>query len=337
MKITIRDVAEKSGVSVGTVSRVFNGYTDVSEATKKHVMQVANELGYTPNIAARTLSSKRTKTIALIINEINISLGLTFPLEVMSGVIKYTDDSDYEFVFYSINLKKQRQKTLKQFCNEHNITGVIIQGLRLSDPYYNELQTTDIPCVIIDMKINNPKVGTISIDNETASKQVAETLIQYGHKDILYISGKRDVGVSVEREAGYRKALEENNITINESLIQYGNFNEEIAYLLTKDALAENNFTAIYAISDLMALGVLKALNEMNIKVPEEISVFGFDDIVLSQYVQPPLATVKQDMEVMGFSSAELLASILEGETSGDIKRYIPHELKLRESLRERK
>jgi len=337
MKITIRDVAEKSGVSVGTVSRVFNGYTDVSEATKKHVMQVATKLGYTPNIAARTLSSKRTKTIALIINEINISLGLTFPLEVMSGVIKYTDDTDYEFVFYSMNLKKQKQKTLKQFCNEHNITGGIIQGLKLSDPYYRELQTTDIPCVIIDMKINNPKVGTISIDNETASKQVAETLIQYGHKDILFISGKRDVGVSIEREAGFRQGLEENNIAINESLIQYANFNEKIAYLLTKDALAEYNFTAIYAISDLMALGVLNALKEMDIKVPDEMSVFGFDDIVLSQYVQPALATVKQDMEIMGFSAAELLASILDGETSGDIKRYISHELKLRESLRERK
>lgn len=333
MKITIREVAKQAGVSVGTVSRAFNNYPDISEETKKKVNTIAQKLGYSPNISARRLSSKRTKVIALIINEINISTGLTFPLEVMSGVIAQTEKMDYEFVFYSMSLKKQKEQTLAEFCVEHDISGVILQGLSRTDPYYKELQTTDIPCVVIDLATNNPKVGKISINNEKASYEVGKLLLEYGHKRVFFINGKRDTDVALERESGFRRAFEEAGVCFDEKLVRYANFDEETAYLITKESLGEKEFSAIYATSDLMALGALRALNEANINIPEEASLFGFDDIVLSKYVQPALSTVKQDMVLMGEEATKLLIGMMEGTIENRKDCFIPHEIKKRASL----
>ncbi|MHC5228638.1 LacI family DNA-binding transcriptional regulator [Enterococcus sp. LJL99] len=335
-RATIRDVAKVADVSIATVSKVFNGYSDINHETKERILAIAKELDYTPNMAARTLSSKKQQTIALILNELNFNRKSTMPLEVLNGVYRFTEQSDYEFVFYGTNTKKQQSKTFRQFCNEHNISGAVVQGLKMTDPYYQEIQETDLPTVLIDIEMEKSKAGTISVDNEQAAFEAVNYLIDCGHEQIGMINGSRDANVSILREAGYRKALIENKLPMNEAYIQYANFEEEISFLITQNLLINHKeVTALFCASDLMAIGAIRAVKDMGMKVPEDLSIIGFDDIVLASYVTPTLTSISQDMELIGFEAAKLLAEIInEGVEKTHTHRTIPYEIKHRESVK---
>lgn len=337
MRATIRDVAKAAGVSIATVSKVFNGYSDINHDTKEKILEVAKQLDYTPNMAARTLSSKKQQTIALILNELNFNRKSTMPMEVLNGVYTFTEQSDYEFVFYGTSTEKQQDKTFHQFCNEHNITGAVIQGLKMSDPYYEEIQETRLPTVLIDIVMENANVGTVSIDNEAAAFEAVSYLISKNHEKIGMINGSRDANVSILREAGYRRALEEQGIVINEAYIQYANFEEDIAFLITKNLLSNHKeITALFCASDVMAIGAMRAVKDMGLQVSEDISIVGFDDIILSSYVSPALTSVAQDMEKIGFEAAKLLTEIINHDLkNNDNHRMVPHEMKYRESVGE--
>lgn len=333
MRATIKDVAKAAGVSIATVSKVFNGYSDINHETKKLILEVSKKMDYTPNMAARTLSSKKQKTIALILNELNFNRKSTMPLEVLSGVYRYTDQSDFEFVFYGTSIEKQQSKTFTQFCNEHNITGVVIQGLKTTDPYYQEIQETHIPTVVIDIEIENPQVGMVSIDNVQAAQQAVEYLISKKHRNIGIINGSRDANVSELREKGYRQALQAAGIEVNEAYVQYANYEEDIAFLITKNLLQNNKeITALFCSSDLMAIGAMRGIKDMGMNVPEDVSIVGFDDITLASYVTPELTTVAQDMELIGYESAKLLSEIIQKEEK-DYHRIIRHEIVHRDSV----
>ncbi|GAB2022409.1 LacI family DNA-binding transcriptional regulator [Pseudolactococcus yaeyamensis] len=325
-KITIKDVAARAGVSVSAVSHVLNGYTDISDATKKKVLTATKELGYVANSAARQLSSKKSKTIALILNEINVARGVAMPLEIISGVVDFLDNTSYEFVFYATNTKKQSKKTLRQFCDEHNISGVIIQGLRVTDPYYHELEHFELPTVAIDLDVHNKKIGMVSIDNELAAFEVTELLQKNGYENILFINGDRKAVVSHEREAGYRRS-------IKKPAIIFANFREQIAFDKIKklfSASVRPKYDAIFAASDLMAIGCLKALKEFGLE--NEIAVVGFDDITLTSYFTPTITTVHQDArKISEFAAKDLIDYIEHGITKHTI---IDHEIVIRESAK---
>lgn len=332
MRATIRDVAKHAGVSIATVSKVFNGYTDINEETKAKIFKVAKKLDYTPNMAARTLSSKRQKTIALILNELTLTRKSTVSMEVLNGVYRFISSTDYEFVFYGTTTEKQSEKTFKQFCSEHSISGAIVQGLKLSDPYYQEIKQTKIPTVLIDMELDTSFTGAVSIDNVNAAKEATELLIKKGHKEIAFINGTRDAEVSLMRENGYREALLQNNIEVKNHYIQYANYDEDIAYYITKNLLQTYpSITAIFCASDLMAIGAMRSLKFLGKKIPKDIALVGFDNIVLSEYVTPSLTTVSQDMELMGRTAAALLVDIVENKKT-EKKIIVEHELIIRSS-----
>ncbi|CQR25260.1 regulatory protein, LacI [Streptococcus varani] len=317
---TIKDVAREAGVSVSAVSKVFNKYGDIGIETQNKVFAAAKRLEYIPNQAARKLSSKHTKIIALILNEIKVERGVTMPLEILSGVSNYLEATDYEFVFYGTTSKKQAEKSLKQFCAEHSITGLLIQGLKTTDPYYKELANFSMPTVAIDLRIENCKIGTVSIDNESAAAEVTKRLRQAGYEKILFLNGTTHDEVSQKREAGYRSQ-------VKEVLIDYAHFSEEKAMLQILDADL-TGIDAIFAASDLMAIGVIKALRLR--KKETSIAVVGFDDNVLASYVSPTLTTVRQDVKTMSESAVEdLLLQIEEKEVR---HRLLPYEIIVRES-----
>ena len=319
-KVTIRDVAQLAGVSVSTVSQALNDYAEISQATRDRVFRAARELGYSPSLAARTLSTKRKRTIALILNEINVTRGVAMPLEILNGVIETLDKTDYEFVFYATNLRKQQEKTLGQFLDEHALAGIVIQGLSLSEPYYQELETIDLPVVTIDLNIKNPRIGTVSIDNEAAGFEVCQRLLQAGYQRICFVNGSNDATVSLAREAGVRRALPENPTVV------YAAFSEMAAY---EWALGfEEDFEAIFAASDLMAIGIIKALKERDLI--GKIAVVGFDDITLASYITPTLTTVRQDAYALARRATLNLLAEIEGEV---VKNSIePYEIIVRES-----
>lgn len=321
-KITIRDVAKEAGVSVSAVSRVFNNYGDISEATKEKIYAAAQRLEYVPNQAARKLSSKNKKIIALILNEITADKGVTMPLELLSGVSNYLQQTDYEFVFYGTSKQKQEEKSLKQFCTEHSISGFLIQGLKTTDPYYRELQTLTYPAVAIDLMIKgDSQIGTISIDNTGAAEEVTKRLVTAGYHNILFVNGTRHDDVSQKREEGYR------SICLNGEII-YADFSEEKAYQLIKTKKDLDQVQAIFAASDLMAIGVIKALRERKLSIP----IVGFDDNVLASYVTPTLTTVRQDISLLSECAVQDLLSLI--ETGQVKKRLLPYEIVVRESAK---
>lgn len=332
---TIKDIARVAGVSVTTVSRGLNGYSDVSEKTRKKIFEVAKELNYSPNTLARGLVMNKTKTFGLLVSGLDQSSAkdnITF--NILSGINKFVGECGYDLVLFSTTSTKQREKTYTQLCRERRVDGAIIQGIRTDDPYLREVVESDIPCVLIDIPLTSPTVGYVTTDNVLGAKKAVQHLIHLGHKRIGLINGHDFAFVSQQRLKGYEEALEEANIPINPEWIGNGEFSEEVAELTALKLLeAHPEITAIFSASDLMALGVLRAARKLGINVPNELSIIGFDDIILASYVTPSLTTIGQDTFQNGYEAARLLLSILENEQEPRIVS-LGIELKIRESTK---
>ncbi len=315
--VTIKDVAKKSGVSVTTVSRALNGYSDVSELTRKKIINVANELNYVPNKAAQRLVKKESNTIALLISGMEKEGGKdNMVYMLLSGMYAMAEKLDYEVVLYTMSSAYQRKKSYVQFCREHSIKGAIISGIRTDDKYFEELAYSDLPCVLIDVYMAGTNISSVTINDQKASMEIVEFLIKNNHKNIAFINGRLEATVSKERFDGYKEALKKNNILLNEDYIGVADFLEDKAYDVTK-LLIQNNaeITAIYCASDMMAIGAIRAIKEMDKKIPEDISIVGFDDIPLSKYMSPPLTTVEHNFYDKGFEAAGQLVKMMNKET----------------------
>ena len=333
---TIKDVAKKAGVSIGVVSRAFNNYPDISEETKKRIFEVAKELNYTPNIVARNLSMKKQMTIGLITSGILDSSpkDSNNSLEIFKGVYTGTQEKNYELAIYLIDSQKQRGKKYVQFCRERNIGGAILQGIRTDDPYLQELVEANIPCVLIDAALDTDEdyIGFVSTDNVAAIREVALHLLENNHRDIVVVAGKKEAYVDEWRLQGVREAFREFGFTLSADKIIYGDYTEQGAYEAAKILLQNMQPTAFLCFSDLMALGVMKAVEEAGLAVPNDISVTGFDGLIITEYTQPPLTTVWQNFFEIGRQAANLLIQLMEKkETERHI--LVNHELIKRGSV----
>jgi LacI family transcriptional regulator len=332
---TIKDIAKAAGVSVTTVSRALNGYYDVSEKTRKKIEKIAKELNYSPNTLARSLVMNKSKTIGLLISGINSgSIKDNFTFEVLIGLNQYVGETDYDLIIFSTNSTKQREKTYSQLCRERKVDGVIISGIRTDDPYLREVVDSEIPCVLIDIPIESTTVGYITTDNILGAKKGVQHLLELGHQNIAMMNGHEYAFVSKQRLEGYFQALNGNGIPINRNWIINGDFDEKKA---EEQAIKLLNLypeiTAIFCASDLMAMGVIKAANQLNRKVPEQLSIVGYDDILLAEYITPSLTTIAQNKVQMGYEAAKLLMNMLENDDKPHIIT-LPTELKVRDTSR---
>jgi DNA-binding LacI/PurR family transcriptional regulator len=330
---TIKDIAKKVGVSVTTVSRALNGYSDVNQNTRNKIIEAAKELNYTPNAVARTLVTKKSKTIGLIVSELNRSSSKdNFTFEVLCGINAYTAEADYDMVLFSTDPKKQKNKSYSQLCMERGVDGAILQGIRTDDPYLIEVLESDIPCVLIDIPIQTQSVGYVTTDNSFGAKNAVEHLIELGHRHIGMVNGHEQAFVSKERLKGYKAALLENGLELDETMVVNGQFFESSAEEVTYKLLIEHpQITALFCSSDLMAFGAIKAAQRLNLSVPRDLSVVGYDDIILASYVRPRLTTVAQDKYLMGYKAAEMLISMLNEDKKGHTC-VLPTELKKRDT-----
>ena len=337
MAVTIKDVAKHAGVTIGTVSRAVNGYKDISPATKDRIFASIAELGYTPNIIARGLSSKNGSNMGVIISGLltsNLKDNLWYMM--LQGIYRYTSRHNIEVSIYATDSNQQKRKSYAQFCRERNISGAILSGITTTDPYFEELMEVDIPCVVIDVPVIGQKAGCISIDNIRASREMTEQLIQIGHHRLAVIAGKQDTPVTLERLAGIRQGMLAHGMELTEKDILYCDFDELIAYQKVRDYVTEYRKTGalcFICMSDVMAIGVIRALNECGYRVPEDYSVTGFDDIPLAEFLHPALTTVRQDFNEFGYQAARHLRKIIRGQTPPQ-HLYIPHQIIMRESVR---
>lgn len=319
---TIKDIAKAAGVSVTTVSRALNGYSDVNENTRKKIKEIAEQLDYSPNSLARSLVMNKTNTIGLLVSELNRSgVKDNFTFEVMCGINDCLGDLGYDLILFDTNPTKQRKKSYSQLCRERQVEGVIIQGMKKDDPYLKEVIDSNIPCVLVDIEMKGDNVGFVTTDNEFGAQMAVKHLVNYGHENIAMMNGHDQALVSKRRLKGYKKVLDDSGIPFNEQYIVDGAFSEQKAEEVAIQLL--NDFpeiTAIFCASDLMAMGVIKAAHKIGRKVPDEISVIGFDDIILASYVNPPLTTIAQDKYQIGYESAKLLIEMLEGKNNRRVK-----------------
>ncbi|PTL38015.1 LacI family DNA-binding transcriptional regulator [Alkalicoccus saliphilus] len=310
---TIKDIAKEAGVSVTTVSRALNGYSDVSAGTRKLIEKTAQELNYSPNTLARSLVMNKSRTIGLLVSELNRSGAKDmFTYEVMCGINDSAADEGYDLVLFSTNTVKQKQKSYTQLCRERQVEGVIMQGIKMDDPYIKEVIESNIPCVFVDVEVEGENVGYVTTDNIFGAQIAVKHLINLGHRNIAMMNGHDQAHVSAKRRKGYERELIEADIAVQEEYIINGEFLEPVAETKAYRFLEKNkHITAVFCASDLMALGVMKAATRLGLKIPEDLSIVGFDNIVLSEYTSPQLTTIGQDKYQMGYEAAKMLTSML--------------------------
>ena len=330
---TIKDIAKAAGVSVTTVSRALNGYWDVKEDTRKKIEKIAKQLNYSPNTLARGLVMKKSKTIGLLVSGLNLkNASDNFTFQVLCGINECVSYKEYDLILFSTDSSRQREKTYAQLCQERKVDGVIIQGIKLDDPYLKEVVESNIPCVLIDIPIETDTVGYVTTDNISGAKKAMEHLINSGHQNIAMVNGYEQASVSERRLKGYKEALEKHGISFREKWVMDGQFEENKAEEAVSDLLdASPEITAIFCASDVMALGAIKACQKRGLSVPEDISIVGYDDIMLASYVKPSLTTVGQKVFELGCESANLLIEMLEG-TAKQNHRILEATLIKRES-----
>lgn len=310
MDNNMKDVAEEAGVSITTVSHVINNTRKVSEETKQKVIKAMNKLNYQPNYVARSLRSKKSNIIGLLISNISNF----FFTGVAKKVENILNQKGYNLIFGDSDENLEKEIKQINYFNGQMIDGLIMAPTDYHYDYYNKhFKNSNYPVVIFDCKPKNYKGDAVLVDNVQGSYKAVERLIQKGHKKIGLIAGGLHLTTSRERIQGYKKALTDHGIDINNSYTKIGDCtSDENGYRLTKEIIEKTDVTALFVINDLMTIGTMKFLKEKNIKIPEQISIIGFDDFKWPSITNPPLSVVKQPVTKIGEKVSELILKRIE-------------------------
>ena len=337
MSVTIQDVAKAAGVSVGTVSRALNNYADISENTRARIIRTAQELGYHPNLVARSLSTKHPRSIALILSGfLEETIINDFETMLMKGCYQFAFEHGVDISIHVINSAIQRRKSYEQLCYEHNISGAILFGLKTTDPYCEALADSKRPCVTIDTEVKGPHVSNVTLDHIAAFDELTQYLISQGHRRIVLVHGRKEAMVSMERLAGAYQAMERNGLQLTHDRIIYTNFLREEATRGVLDYFkthAPDDVTAFLCMSDMLAIGVIEALKRLGRRVPQDYSVVGYDGLDVTNYTDPRITTVDQNIKEKGYEAARLLLDMLEGRRQAQ-RLVLPHILTVKDSVR---
>lgn len=330
---TIKDIAKQAGVSTATVSRVINDYPDVSEKTKEKILRIMKENNYRPNSTARSLSTSKSYTVGIFFTD-HFNTGLQHPFfrEVIYGLEKTFGENGYDILYFT-NRKWGDSFSYVEKCKDRHVDGVVLMGVPKSDPNLSNLLASDIPTVFIDLDLIGKNASYVISDNYRGGKLAVEHLYKLGHRKIGIIMGLNTTKTAHDRLLGYQKALKELGLKYNSKWIFEGNYSEEGGYrAMSKFLSLEKRPTAVFCQSDNMAIGAIKAVQEAGLKVPEDFSLVGFDDIELSRYVKPSLTTIKQDKIGMGNAAGELLLNMIESKSESHTPVVMPVELVERDS-----
>jgi len=331
MAVTLKDIAEKVGVTESTVSRVLNGIPKASKETRKEIFQVAAELGYKPNQIARSLVTKKTHTIGLIISD----LSNTYFARVASGIEKIASKYNYSLIISTTGGQEEEELKYINLLKEKQVDGILFASGRMPESCKKLLRETEIPTVVVAREVEE-ELPSVHIDNVKESYKAVKYLINKGHQKIAMISGTKDDKESgFYRIQGYKQALKDNNLQVREELIVEGDFKLQSGIQAMEEILAkDNSITAIFAASDQMGVGAIKAIKKAGLKVPEDISVIGFDNNIISLASDPELTTVCQPEEELGWHSMEMLYQVMNNKPLKERKIYLPCEIIERESVK---
>ncbi len=328
---TLRDVAQRANVSVKTASRAMNREAGVAEATMNKIHQVAEELGYVPNILAKRLASQRSHVLVMIYCYVDGS----WISDVQRGAIETATSHGYELIMRPAHSPNDidADKILKLF-GQGSVDGVLVTSPFTSGPIVDALHNAGVPCVQISPKRDDQRYPAVFCNTQHGASQMVEYLISLGHSDIGFIKGPARESGAEERYQGYCKAMEANNLPINDAWIAQGDYTFRSGLVGGRTLLKRKTRpSAIFACNDEMASGVLSAAHQLGLDVPEEISVAGVDDVKMAAQLWPPLTTVRQPTAEMASLAIEMLIDSLEQpQESSRQARELPIEVVLRES-----
>lgn len=316
--MNIKDIARLAQVGVSTVSRVLNNHPDVKESTRQRVLEIIRDSNYIPNNSARILKQHNTKNIGILVK------GVFNPFfsEMTNVIGKIINENGYTMIVRQNDYNfYQDVDTLIAFIKEKRLQGVICLGGNFIDITDDSFREVNVPIVLTSVNTVSKQgkiyYSSIGIDNVKAAYDATTYLIDEGHKNIGLILGEaNDMGQSLRRLEGYKKALDINGIEKDDDLIVSGEYSSSGAYKATLKILEKRkDVTAIFVLSDIMAIGAAKAILDSGLRIPEDVSIIGFDGMDESKYYNPSITTVKQPKKLMAKMSMNLLISLINGET----------------------
>lgn len=327
-KVGIKDIAAETGVSIATVSHALRNPDRVSDETRRKVLAAAARAGYVPNRMAASLRTSRSGNIVVIIPDVTDSLNG----KIISGIEGVASSRGYSVLLGNTQGSETREKEFASLTASGQADGIILMSHRM--PIDISSAPGGIPPLVSGCEFTGvPGIPFVGVDDLSAAKDAVRHLLGYGHKCIAVITGDMKSASSRFRLQGFREAMAEANLEVNESWIMHGHYlpvdGESAARKLI---MQKDRPSAIFCFSDEMAMGCMHALNEQGFSVPGDMSVIGFDGIPFARYASPPLTTIAQPTEAIGAACANTLFDLIEDKEPPTMKSYLPHELIVRES-----
>jgi LacI family transcriptional regulator len=330
--LTLEDIAKKAGVSRSTVSRVVNEHPNVRDEVRTRVWEVIRSTGYHPNAAARTLASQRSWMIGMVLPR-SVSFFFTDPYypHLTQGIAQACNQYNYTLSLFIVGSKEDEEKIFPRISRRGLLDGILLQSAQHGDRLIDRLLNSNIPLLIVGRPFHSNGISYIDIDNVKAAHQAVSHLIQTGYKRIGTITGPMNSTAGLDRKAGYLKALEEQGWPIDPTLIVEGDFTEESGYNGMKHLFAAQP-DAIFAASDIMASGAMRAAREAGLRIPDDIAYVGFDDLPLATHERPLLTTVHQPVLEFGAKAVETLIDLIENGIKPARRIIMDAELVIRDS-----
>lgn len=336
-RITSQDVADFAGVSRTTVSLVLNDVKgfNISPETRQRVRQAAENLGYVPNATAQALATKRAKAIGLVMTRSPHHIASdTFLPQIIGGLLDVIRENKLRLLIESVDVEHQDRAYLELIRAKH-IDGMILLTPRLDDAGLKRLEEADVPTVLMG-KLENSSLFSVDVDNRLAAKIAVKYLLDLGHTEIACISNApASYSASPERILGYKDALEENGISPVDALIRYADFDPQSGFKSMKSLLQTGKkFTAVFVASDNVAMGAKSALRDAGLRIPEDVSIVGFDDIPWAQFSDPPMTTIHLPAQELARTACVTLMDLMKGVEIDAREKVLDTVLVIRQSCR---
>jgi LacI family transcriptional regulator len=334
----IREVAKQSGVSVSTVSRVFNEYDDVSPTTRERVLEVARRLDYAPSAAARTLVKQRSQLIGVVLftGYEHPDIHHPFFQEVLVGLKHGIGELGYDLLLFATEQpgsSRGRPHSYLRRARQHNVDGIVVMGVDRDDPEVEKLVRADLPVIAVDLDVVHEHTSFVASDNIGGARLAVRHLHSLGHTRIATIAGPSSTKPGADRTLGFRAEMRELGLKIPARYEVEGDFYPESGEHAMRSLLAlKERPTAVFAAADMMAIGAIRTLRAAGLSAPDDVAVVGFDDIRVAELVSPPLTTIRQDMVGIGLAAGRALVEQIENPGVTPPVLTLPVELVVRGS-----
>ncbi len=331
-ELTLDDIAKQSGVSRSTVSRVINGQPYVRQEVRERVLRVIQETGFHPNIAARTLASQRSWMIGLVLPR-SVSSFFTDPYfpRLTQGIARACNQHNYTLNLFLISSPDDEDKIYPRISRKGFLDGILVQSGQVGDQLIERLINLTMPVVVAGRPFHASDVSYLDVDNVKAAFDAVTHLIWLGYRRIGTITGALSSTASLDRKEGYLRALLDHGLTVDKNLIVEGDFTEASGYTAMQQLITAQP-DAVFAASDVMAFGAMRAVHEMGLRIPEDIAFVGFDDLPPATLADPPLTTIHQPIVEFGEKAVEILIDLIENGVKPPRRVIMDTELVVRES-----